>query len=343
MALHHPLLLLPRCRCATPGSVDASRTLSHSHASSSAVSAVVVSGLVLGEPKSRCVEGTWKRGNTLRGFGFDEFGKGFTSRRFMREVSLRATLAEVGVVNTNVQLTDESAEPGDEADEGLKPMPGSNIVLTAGADVGRLALVKSAEFIKSSSKESECPSEGYPEFALVGRSNVGKSSLINSLVLRKELAQTSKKPGKTQLINHFLINKKWYLVDLPGYGFAKAPTAVRTDWNEFTKDYFLQRETLACVLLLVDASIEPQQIDLDCVDWLGRNKIPVTIVFTKCDRKKKKKNGGRKPQENIEDFLDRLKPLYDEIPPWVMTSSATNQGREELLRHIAQLRIFWAR
>lgn len=282
----------------------------------------------------------WRRTGVL---GFDDFHRSFASgsRRFTRVEKSRAVLSEVGYTEeTDVQLTEQNAQPGD---QGLKCMPGSNIVITAGAsDVGRLAIVKSADFIKSSSKESECPGEGYPEIALVGRSNVGKSSLINSLVRRKELAQTSKKPGKTQLINHYLINKKWYLVDLPGYGFAKAPTAIRTDWNEFTKDYFLKRETLVCVLLLVDSSIDPQQIDIDCIDWLGRNKVPLTIVFTKCDRKKKKKNGGRKPEENIKDFLERLKPLFAETPPWVMTSSETNQGREELLRHIAQLRIFWA-
>jgi hypothetical protein len=130
------------------------------------------------------------------GLGFGEFSRSFASRRFSRVERSRAVLAEVGYTEeADVELTDQSAQPGDGADKGLKSMPGSNIVITAGADVGRLAIVKSAEFIKSSSKESECPGEGFPEFALVGRSNVGKSSLINSLVRRKELAQTSKKPG----------------------------------------------------------------------------------------------------------------------------------------------------
>lgn len=333
--LHHRLLLLPQC---LPVSISLSRALSHAQASSSAPAATALSGLVAARSRTNARE-SW-RGPGL-GLGFGELSRSFASRRFSRVERSRAVLAEVGYTEeADVELTDQSAQPGDGADKGLKSMPGSNIVITAGADVGRL--VKSAEFIKSSSKESECPGEGFPEFALVGRSNVGKSSLINSLVRRKELAQTSKKPGKTQLINHFLINKKWYLVDLPGYGFAKAPTAIRTDWNEFTKDYFLRRETLVCVFLLVDSSIEPQQIDVDCIDWLGRKKIPITIVFTKCDRKKKKKNGGRKPEENIKDFLGKLKPMFAETPPWIMTSSETNQGREEMLRHIAQLRILWS-
>ncbi|KAH9300612.1 hypothetical protein KI387_012195, partial [Taxus chinensis] len=150
-----------------------------------------------------------------------------------------------------------------------KRMQGSNIVLSPYA---KSAQIKQAEFIKSSSTVEECPTNGYPEFALVGRSNVGKSSLVNALVRRKQLAMTSKKPGKTQLINHFLINDSWYLVDLPGYGYAVAPHAVRTDWNEFTKDYFLNRKTLVCVMLLIDASIPAKQIDIDCATWLGQNK-----------------------------------------------------------------------
>ncbi|XP_024393459.1 GTP-binding protein At2g22870 [Physcomitrium patens] len=343
MGLHHHLMLLHQCRCVLPASMALARTLSHSYASSSAAAAAVVPGLLGGKPSSRCVKESWECWTLLRNFKLDGLERGFATRRFARVEKSRAALAAVEFSESiGTHLTDHTAQPGDGVDKGLKSMLGSNIVITAGAEVGRLALIKSADFIKSSSKESECPHEGHPEFALVGRSNVGKSSLINALVHRKELAQTSKKPGKTQLINHYLINKTWYLVDLPGYGYAKAPTAIRTDWNEFTKGYFLKRQTLVSVLLLVDSSIEPQQIDLDCVGWLGRNKIPVTIVFTKCDRKKKKKNGGRKPEENIKDFLDRIKPLYAETPPWIMTSSETNQGKEELLRHIAQLRILWA-
>ncbi|KAJ7558659.1 hypothetical protein O6H91_04G050300 [Diphasiastrum complanatum] len=222
----------------------------------------------------------------------------------------------------------------------VRLLPGSNILV--GPEISaRIAQIKQAEFIKSSSHESECPKDGLPEFAVVGRSNVGKSSLVNALVHRKELAQTSKRPGKTQLINHYLINKTWYLVDLPGYGFAKAPTEIRTDWNKFTKSYFLRRKSLVAVLLLVDASIPPLQIDLDCASWLGQNQIPVSLVFTKCDKKKKKKNGGRKPEENVNDFQEQLKFSYKETPPYIMTSSVTNQGRDELLLHIAQLKSYW--
>lgn len=193
--LHHRLLLLPQCRCALPASMALSRTLSHTHASSSSVQSVPPSL----KANLRYGLESWGRGTTLRGLGlgFDDFQRSFASRRFSRVEKARAVLSEVGYTEeTDLQLTDPSAQPGDGVDKGLKSMPGSNIVITAGADVGRLALVKSADFIKSSSKESECPGEGYPEIALVGRSNVGKSSLINSLVRRKELAQTSKKPGQ---------------------------------------------------------------------------------------------------------------------------------------------------
>eukprot|EP01018_Ginkgo_biloba_P001884 Gb_20375 [translate_table: standard] len=221
-----------------------------------------------------------------------------------------------------------------------KKLQGSNIVLSTYAHD---AQIKQAEFIKSSTNVEECPMDGYPEFALVGRSNVGKSSLVNSLVRRKQLAMTSKKPGKTQVINHFLINDSWYLVDLPGYGYAIAPQSVRTDWNSFTKDYFLHRKSLVCVLLLIDASIPAKQIDIDCATWLGQNEIPMTFVFTKCDKRKKRKNGGKRPEENINDFQNLIRESYREIPPWIMTSSVTNQGRDEILLHIAQLRNYWLR
>lgn len=221
----------------------------------------------------------------------------------------------------------------------LSKLPGSNIYLGPHARSGR---VKVAEFVKSSPSAAECPSLKLPEFAMVGRSNVGKSSLINSLVQRKDLAQTSKKPGKTQLINHFIINKSWYLVDLPGYGYAKVPASVRATWDGFTKEFFLQSKSLVCVMLLVDASIPPQQVDLEYAHWLRENKVPMTIVFTKCDRKKKKKNGGRKPVENIRDFLKSLKEKLEKLPPWIMTSCVTNQGKDGLLLHMAQLRNYWS-
>ncbi|KAL6980123.1 hypothetical protein U1Q18_021772 [Sarracenia purpurea var. burkii] len=153
---------------------------------------------------------------------------------------------------------------------GPRILKGSNIVLSTYA---RDAQISQAEFVKSSVKTEDCPSDGLPEFALVGRSNVGKSSLLNSLVRRKRLALTSKKPGKTQCINHFRINDSWYLVDLPGYGFAAAPHELRTDWDKFTKDYFLNRSTLVSVFLLIDASIPVKKIDLEYASWLGQNQV----------------------------------------------------------------------
>ncbi|KAJ8555385.1 hypothetical protein K7X08_012881 [Anisodus acutangulus] len=217
-------------------------------------------------------------------------------------------------------------------------LKGSNIVLSKYAGD---AQVEQAEFVKSSVETEQCPSDGLPEFALVGRSNVGKSSLLNSLVKRKKLALTSKKPGKTQCINHFRINDSWHLVDLPGYGYAAAPHEVRTDWAKFTKDYFLNRPTLVSVFLLIDASIPAKKIDLEYASWLGQNKIPMTLVFTKCDKRKKKKNGGKKPEENLQDFLELTQKFFQTAPPWIMTSSVTNQGRDEILLHMSQLRNYW--
>ncbi|KAF8115881.1 hypothetical protein N665_0025s0324 [Sinapis alba] len=217
-------------------------------------------------------------------------------------------------------------------------LKGSNIVLSKYA---RDAQVAQSDYVKSSVRTEDCPADGLPEFALVGRSNVGKSSLLNSLVRRKRLALTSKKPGKTQCINHFRINDNWYLVDLPGYGYASAPHELKQDWNKFTKDYFLNRSTLVSVFLLVDASIPPKQIDLDYASWLGQNQVPMTMVFTKCDKRKKKKNGGKRPEENIKEFQDLIQGFFETTPPWIMTSSVTNQGRDEILLHMAQLRNYW--
>ncbi|KAG6770648.1 hypothetical protein POTOM_026336 [Populus tomentosa] len=234
-------------------------------------------------------------------------------------------------------------------------LKGSNIVLSKYA---RDAQVVQAEFIKSSVRTEDCPSDGLPEFALVGRSNVGKSSLLNSLVRRKKLALTSKKPGKTQCINHFKVNDSWYLVDLPGYGYgfnalvrfdhvrilyryASAPQELRTDWNKFTKDYFLNRSTLVSVFLLIDASIPAKKIDLEYASWLGQNQVPMTLIFTKCDKRKKKRNGGKRPEENVNEFQELIRGFFETAPPWIMTSGVTNQGRDEMLLHMAQLRNYW--
>ncbi|GAA0184353.1 G-protein [Lithospermum erythrorhizon] len=228
--------------------------------------------------------------------------------------------------------------PGIEAEEVSDQMilPGSNIVVGPYAGDSK---IKQVEFVKSSSRPRECPVHQLPEFAFLGRSNVGKSSLINSLLRKKQLALTSKKPGKTQLINHFLVNKSWYIVDLPGYGFANAPEAARMDWSSFTKGYFLNRQTLVSVLLLIDGSVPPQKIDLDCANWLGRNNIPMTFVFTKCDKGKPAK--GKRPDENVRNFQELLRDSYKQQPPWIMTSSATGLGRDELLLHMSQLRNYW--
>ncbi|XP_078172708.1 P-loop containing nucleoside triphosphate hydrolases superfamily protein [Carex rostrata] len=217
-------------------------------------------------------------------------------------------------------------------------LSGSNIVL--GPYAGD-AKVKSVEFVKSSAKAKDCPRDPLrrPEFAILGRSNVGKSSLINSLVRKKDVALTSKKPGKTQLINHFLINKSWYLVDLPGYGYAHASQSAKTDWSAFTKGYFLNRDTLVSALLLVDSNVPPQQVDLDCANWLGRNNIGFTFVFTKCDKVKIGK--GKRSDDNLKKFQDLISKQYKEPPPWIMTSSITGLGRDNLLLHMSQLRNYW--
>ncbi|XP_038998377.1 GTP-binding protein At2g22870 isoform X2 [Hibiscus syriacus] len=198
-------------------------------------------------------------------------------------------------------------DPEDVTDEMI--LPGSNIVV--GPYAGH-SQIKEVEFVKSSGRAKDCPKDDRPEFAIL---------------------------GKTQLINHFLVNKSWYIVDLPGYGFAKASDTARTDWSSFTKGYFLNRETLVAVLLLIDASVPPQKIDLDCANWLGRNNIPMTFVFTKCDKMKASK--GKRPDENIKDFQEVIREKYKQHPPWIMTSSVTGLGRDELLLHLSQLRNYW--
>ncbi|CAL4947585.1 unnamed protein product [Urochloa decumbens] len=232
-----------------------------------------------------------------------------------------------------------TVDAGDQEAVSARVLKGSNIVL--GPYARGDAQVVNADFVKSSVRPDDCPRDGLPEFALVGRSNVGKSSLLNSIVRRKRLALTSKKPGKTQCINHFKVNDSWYLVDLPGYGYASAPQEARTNWDEFTRNYFLSRESLVSVFLLIDASIPAKKIDLDYASWLGQNKVPMTLVFTKCDKRKKKKNGGRRPEENVETFQGLIREYFEAAPPWIMTSSVTNQGRDEILLHMSQLRNYW--
>ncbi len=192
--------------------------------------------------------------------------------------------------------------------------------------------VKDAKFIKSSYKLEDLPKPVYPEFAFIGRSNVGKSSLINMLTNRKNLAKTSVKPGKTRAINHFLIDNKWYLVDLPGYGYAKVSKQERNRWKKLMFDYFLNRPNLLNVFVLIDSRLEPQQIDTDFINQLGFKQIPFSIVFTKTD-----KLSRNKVISNIAKFKRELLKTWEELPPMFLTSAVTRQGRDELLDFIENL------
>lgn len=189
--------------------------------------------------------------------------------------------------------------------------------------------------MKSSTTLESCPAAVLPEFAVIGRSNVGKSSLINMLTGQKALALVSKTPGKTTCINHFLINDDWHLVDLPGYGYAKRSKSSRVEWRVFTQRYFMERPTLALVMLLVDASIPPQPADIDAADWLGNAQVPFTIVFTKTDKRKKKTPTA---EQNIAAFKREMLVEWESLPPLLSTSCKNNTGKGELLAHIAQLR-----
>ncbi len=191
--------------------------------------------------------------------------------------------------------------------------------------------IKSAEFVISNSDVSKCPKDRLPEFAFIGRSNVGKSSLINMLVDRKSLAKTSGKPGKTRLINHFKINENWFLVDLPGYGYAKVSKTTKADFQSFIKKYFTAREQLLYGFILIDARIEPQQIDIDFMEWLGLSQIPFCIVFTKTD-----KISSVELQKNVAQYKRTLLKTWEEFPPYFETSAETGKGKEELLKFIEE-------
>lgn len=190
-------------------------------------------------------------------------------------------------------------------------------------------VIKSAEFVISNSQVSKCPTTGLPEYAFIGRSNVGKSSLINMLTGRKGLAMTSQKPGKTQLINHFIINDAWYLVDLPGYGYARLSKDGREKLKKMIEDYTLERKELICLFVLVDARHNPQKIDLEFIEWLGEEGVPFALVFTKADKLTKGKLAA-----NIEGYKARLRQQWEELPPLFITSSEERLGREELLDYI---------
>ena len=192
--------------------------------------------------------------------------------------------------------------------------------------------IKSAEYTISSARVEQCPTGELPEFAFIGRSNVGKSSLINMLTGRERLAKTSATPGKTILINHFLINQNWYLVDLPGYGYAKRGQRQRDELQRMITGYILRREQMMNLFLLVDARHEPQRIDMEFIEWLGENGIPFSIVFTKADKLSKGKLAG-----NIKHYMNELSKQWEELPPHFITSSETKQGREELLDYIENI------
>lgn len=192
--------------------------------------------------------------------------------------------------------------------------------------------IKSAEFVISNADVKKCPADGKVEYAFIGRSNVGKSSLINMLTRNKKLAMTSATPGKTLLINHFLINKSWYLVDLPGYGFAQRNKKTQEKITKIIEDYILTREQMANLFLLIDIRLEPQKIDLEFMEWLGENGIPFAIVFTKADKLTNGKN-----KSNAQKYLSKIKQSWEELPPYFITSSESRLGRDELLDYIDQI------
>lgn len=192
--------------------------------------------------------------------------------------------------------------------------------------------IKKAEFLISSPTIDKCPKDNWIEYAFIGRSNVGKSSLINMLCNHKGLSKTSSTPGKTLLINHFLINDEWYLVDLPGYGFAKRSKKVQADIEKMINIYILQREQLVNLFVLIDVRHEQQKIDRAFIDWLGENEIPFTIVFTKAD-----KLGPVKAKANAAQWMEQLKDAWEELPPYFITSSEKRTGREELLAYIDEI------
>ena len=192
--------------------------------------------------------------------------------------------------------------------------------------------ITSAEFVISNTDVKKCPPGIFPEYAVIGRSNVGKSSLINMLTGRKGLAMTSATPGKTMLINHFLINKSWYIVDLPGYGYARRGQTGKSQIQRIIEDYILEREQMTNLFLLIDSRLEPQVIDIEFMGWLGEHGIPFSIVFTKGDKLK----GGRL-NTNIQQYLKKLKEQWEELPPYFVTSSENRMGKKELLDYIESI------
>lgn len=189
--------------------------------------------------------------------------------------------------------------------------------------------VRSAEFISSYADVRKCPAPDKPEFAFIGRSNVGKSSLINMLTNSRHLAKTSTKPGKTQTINHFLINKEWYLVDLPGYGYANVSKSIRAGFGKIIEDYVLKRENLSCLFILLDSRLEPQKIDLSFIEWAGSKGIPIALLLTKSDKLSRNELG-----KNVAAYQRTLLTQWEELPPLMITSAEKRTGKEEVLDFI---------
>ena len=192
--------------------------------------------------------------------------------------------------------------------------------------------VANAEFVVSNTNVEQCPKTKLPEYAFIGRSNVGKSSLINMLCNKKKLAKTSSRPGKTQLINHFLINKQWYLVDLPGYGYARTSKAQKKTFQKFITDYLIKRKELISTFLLIDLRHKPQPLDLKYMNWLGKNLIPFSIIFTKADKLKEVEIN-----EHILKYLNDIRKDWEEIPQYFITSSEKKIGKSELLNYIDEI------
>lgn len=192
--------------------------------------------------------------------------------------------------------------------------------------------IKSAEFIISNTKVDLCPKGDLPEYAFIGRSNVGKSSLINMLTRKPKLAMTSATPGKTLLINHFLINKQWYLVDLPGYGYAARGKKQVEKIQKIIEDYILQREQLVNLFVLIDIRHDPQKIDLEFIEWLGENGVSFSIIFTKAD-----KLSGGKAKANVNAYMEKLSEQWEELPPHFISSSENKTGRDEILNYIESI------
>ncbi len=192
--------------------------------------------------------------------------------------------------------------------------------------------IKSATFLQSVDNWKKCPAPVLPEYAFIGRSNVGKSSLINMLANNSKLAKTSSKPGKTQTINHFLINRNWYLVDLPGYGYASISKTMREKWQKMIRDYLLYRENMQLVFVLIDSRLEPQKIDLEFINNLGEMQIPFAIIFTKAD-----KVSSGIIQGNVQRFKNQLAENWEELPLIMVSSAETKKGKEEILDFIEQI------